>query len=121
MSVAMAQEHNDPIDSHRVGSRRACGSLACTTEGTISRHGCHIRPVSPCAALSDIGDAGVPPLGTFRHSFPPGHDIVEAGDAGHFFSARAQRIDIEAACSLAVLRDLTRVDGEWRCSQRGMT
>ena len=89
----MTQARTDPIDAHGVGLTRAYGSLTCATEGTTSRHGCHIRPVSPFAALSEIGDAGVPPLRTFQHLFPPGLDIVEPGDAGLFFSTCACRID----------------------------
>lgn len=94
MSVAIIQARTDPIDSHGVGLPRAYGSLACVTEGTVTCHGYRIRPVSPCAALSEIGNAVVASLGTSLHWFPLDHEIVEAGGAGLSFSTCAWRTDL---------------------------
>ena len=85
MPVTIAQGRTDPTEFHGVEMRRGCGSLPFTTQGVASCDGCRIRPVSLCAALSDIGDAVVPPFRISEQSFPAGQDIVEQGEAGHAF------------------------------------
>ena len=132
MPVVTTQARTDPIDPHGVGLLGACRSLAWATEGATSCHGYHIRPVSPCVALSEIGDAGVPPLRTSQHLFPPGRDTVEAGDAGLFFSTCAWNGSTTSTSNLrwgdrrrpgAVVIGRSRPGSteSGDCSRRGMT
>ena len=86
MPVAIAQDRIDPIEPHGVGMQRAGGGLACTTEGPASCDDCRIRPVSLCAALSEIGGTVVPPFRISERWYPAGQDIVEQGESGHDFS-----------------------------------
>ena len=85
MSVAIAQVKANPIESRSVEPHRACQRLACTTEGAASCDGCRVRPVSLCAALSEIGGTVVPPFRISDRWFPAGCDIVEQGEAGRDF------------------------------------
>lgn len=62
MPVAIAQDRTDPRESHGAGMHRACGSAAFTTEGAASCDGCRMRPMTLCAALSEVGGAVVPPF-----------------------------------------------------------
>lgn len=109
MSVAIAQDiaqdQTYPIDSRGVGLHRACGSLACTAKGTASCDDCRARPVTSCAALSEIGGTVVPPFRISERLFPAGRDarsyekiaeIATERPSGIFFSACAHRIGLQS-------------------------
>ena len=83
MSVSIAQDPANPIESRNVGLHGARESLACTAQCASSCDGCRVRPVAPCAALPNAG--GVPPFRISEQWFRAGCDIVEQGEAGHDF------------------------------------
>lgn len=85
MPVAIDEYQAGPIESRGVRMLRVCGSRTCTPEGAAPCDDCRIGPASLCAAQSEVGGAVVPPFRISGQWFPAGHDIVEAGEAGHEF------------------------------------
>ena len=85
MPVAIDEYQAGPIESHGVRMLRVCRSRTCTPEGAAPCDDCRIGPASLCAAQSEVGGAVVPPFRISEQLFQAGHDIVEAGEAGHEF------------------------------------